>query len=480
MRRKRGPHSTTTIVGNFRSKYIKQTVVIPRVSDVPSRNTADYNLPRKCGRKASCGDKLDPGPRVFCHRVASHRYPTLETAFSFYASFPTDGCLSPMKICIFNISERKTSGTKKLSKKRRAVRRKMSCPVGRKYPLRQPKNYRPPVPRWSLKLPADVDRVFTIYVGIQKHASDTATESAATKAKQSIVAWIGDAHPEAYENFTVLEGDDEVGSEVWVCYFADVAAYDDSARKLSLSQIHASLVTDAAKIGLWCERFSTAVSRLETNYSGLDYLPGLARISGAETAEHTYSAYWGAARDRIPDSGQDLFAKASDQETAPPQAVPSSIGQHLIGTNYENMVHIRSGQFWENCGLEEAESYETKLEPALLTGLRYLWENPLYTGTIGLRFVRNEGLPGQTARETCGTGFFRSLGDLEAWAEKHPSHKAIYLGAIKHAKTFGAERKMRTWHEVSILRAGEARFEYVNCTPKTGVIRFVHLDEKEE
>ena len=32
-----------------------------------------------------------------------------------------------------------------------------------------------------------------------------------------------------------------------------------------------------------------------------------------------------------------------------------------------------------------------------------------------------------------------------------------------------------TWHEVSILKAGEARFEYVNCDAMTGVIRWVPL-----
>lgn len=353
---------------------------------------------------------------------------------------------------------------------------KVSCPMTRKYPLRQPKNYKPPIPRWSLKLPADVDRVFTIYVGIQKHAADTTTQSSAFKAKQLIQRWISEAHPEAHEKFTVLEGADEVGSEVWVCYFADSAAYEDSVRKLSLPQIHASLAPDASTVGLWVERFSTPFSRLETNYSGLDYLPGYARMPGADTVEHTLSAYWGAARDRIPDSGHDLFSKASEQETAPPQEIPPALGQRLVGSNYENMVHIRSGQFWENCSAEESEAYETKLEPTLMAGLRYLWQNPLDTGTLGLRFVRSEREPGTVAKETCAAGFSRSLGDLEAWAEKHPSHKAIYLGAIKHAKTFGLDRKMRTWHEVSVLKAGEVQFEYVNCTPSTGVIRFVKLD----
>ncbi|OJD35705.1 phenylacetaldoxime dehydratase family [Diplodia corticola] len=378
----------------------------------------------------------------------------------------------------------------------------MSCPVHRKYPLRQPKNYKPPVPRWQLHLPPGIDRVYTIYVGVQQHACDAATQAVASKAKDSIAYWITTAaQPSAYETFSFVEGDDEPRSDIWVCYFTDRAAYEQSACDLSLRTLHASLDTSGAgankNVGLWCERFSTAASRLETNYSGLDYLPGLARIPDTAAVEHTYSAYWGAARDRIPDSAHDLFPRppsspSSDddgngdqreQTTTTTTIPPSGRGQRLVGTNYENMVHIRSGQFWKGCDEGEARAYEDVLEPALMTGLRYLWANAADTGTVGLRFVRNAGGDGdddgRARQETCAAGFFRSLGDLENWAERHPSHKAIYLGAIKHAKTFGPERKMRTWHEVSVLKAGEAQFEYVNCTPKTGVIGSVGLHVEE-
>ncbi len=33
-------------------------------------------------------------------------------------------------------------------------------------------------------------------------------------------------------------------------------------------------------------------------------------------------------------------------------------------------------------------------------------------------------------------------------------------------------------HEVSILKEGEAKFEYVNCDPGTGVIKWVPLDRE--
>ncbi|KKP03174.1 hypothetical protein THAR02_04744 [Trichoderma harzianum] len=79
-------------------------------------------------------------------------------------------------------------------------------------------------------------------------------------------------------------------------------------------------------------------------------------------------------------------------------------------------------------------------------------------------------------RETCSSGFFRSLKDIEAWASKHKSHHKIFHGAHSHSQQFGKETfKMRTWHEVSALKPGEVTFEYINCYPRTGLIPFFEV-----
>ncbi|TDZ35233.1 Phenylacetaldoxime dehydratase [Colletotrichum spinosum] len=348
----------------------------------------------------------------------------------------------------------------------------------RTYPLRQPKNHKPPIPRWQLVLPPGVDRLFTAYIGVQSHSGDSveATET----IRKSIENWantIRDDRPLAIETFNHIMGDDAPGANVWVAYWNSEENGKNSLRQLALAKIHSELPVAQRKLmGLWVESFATPVSRLETNYSGLDYLPGLARIPETKTAEHELSAYWGAARDRIPDSAHDLFDEDAEAEAGRPISVPTGLGQHLLGTNYDNIVHIRSGQFWENCVPEETESYEKKLEPTLRAGLGYLWENRSEGGAMGLRYLGNQDKCGETKKETCGAGFFTSLRTLEEWAKRHCSHLAIYLGAIKHAKVFGESRKFRTWHEVSVLRQGEASFEYINCLPSTGVISFISLD----
>ncbi|RSM00860.1 hypothetical protein CDV31_011613 [Fusarium ambrosium] len=353
----------------------------------------------------------------------------------------------------------------------------MSCPA-RIYPLRKPKNHKLPIPRWRLGLPKETTHVYTAYIGVQKHSNDQATTQAQKEATSAIQAWLKGHHgPSAFESFTMIDGSDVEETSIWVSYWLEESKYRLGLEDLSLPSIYASLSAPGrASIGIWREAFATEVPRLETNYSGLDYLPGLARLPGTSFPEHEFSAYWGAARDRIPSSAYDLFAQSAD--TVPPTTVPLGIGQYLTGTNTENIAHIRSGQFWENCGQEEADAYDRKLEPTLRSGLEYLWENSPETGALGLRYLRNQDIDSPDERprkETCGAGFFTSLETLETWAKSHRSHLAIYRGAMAHYKAFGDRRKMRTWHEVSVLRRGDAKFEYLNCVPKTGVIRGIPL-----
>jgi hypothetical protein len=149
------------------------------------------------------------------------------------------------------------------------------------------------------------------------------------------------------------------------------------------------------------------------------------------------------------------------------------------------MVHIRSGQYWGNCSKEEADSYEQKLEPTLQQGLKYLHENSAQTGALSIQYLRNDEAVRspvslrEERKESCGAGFFANLEDLEHWAKSHASHLKIYSGALAHYKAFGDERKFRTWHEVCVIQEGDAVFEYVNCSPDTGVIASVPLQSRD-
>lgn len=394
----------------------------------------------------------------------------------------------------------------------------------RVYPLRQSPGHNPP-PRLHLTFPEGLNRVFTAYIGIQLHSTSfDDTQQSATLLKQPALQiqerllnpesapvsaerfqLLGDGtsttHPLSHnQDFTTSDIPPKTSPEsqslIWVCYWTEETKYKASLENLHLAEIYQSLdPVSKPHIGLWVEHFASDTSRLETVYSATDYLPGLARLPGTSTAQHVRTGYWGAARDRIPGSAEDLFEREAvdkNHSTNLPESqsaiktITQSLGTHITGTNPHNMVHIRSGQFWGTCNTEEADAYLNTLEPKLRAGLSYLWTSPQETGSSGVRYLHNIE-PVFTAssndsistihqtKEACVTAFFRNMTDLEGWAARHPSHLAIWAGAVKHGKRFGDERRFRTWHEVSVLRGGEARFEYVNCVEGTGVATGIAL-----
>ena len=348
----------------------------------------------------------------------------------------------------------------------------------RVYPLSQPKDYKAPVPRWMLELPDEVHHVCIAYVGIQKARNDASVNQAEGGAIAGIVQWLQDeSHkPLSTEAFKVVKGFDIPDSRIWVAYWTDHTNFERACATLDLRNLHARLPGREA-IGLWLERFSVPLDRLETNYSGTDYLPGLARLPKTNLIRHDLTAYWGAARDRIPASGIDAFNIPNEAKDIQFVESPSCEKEHVSGTNFENLCHIRSGQWWEECPAEEREAYESSLEPALMGGMDYLWQHASDTGTLGLRFLRNVDEEDQLLLETCGAGFFRNLSDLEKWAKGAPSHLKIFNGALAHAKQFGPDKKLRTWHEVVVLKRGEAQWEYVNCRGRTGMLGAVKMSE---
>lgn len=343
----------------------------------------------------------------------------------------------------------------------------------RTYPLKKPKDHKPPVPRWSLRFPDIVTHIYTLYIGVQCHRQNIDARKRAEQVIDSLLSSHGSDGP-ITDTFRVTNGFDLDESKVWVAYWTKKERIESVMKALDLQRLWNQLGHDKQDVGLWCEHFITPLERLETNYSRLDHKPGLAQLPDTTQPAHEITAYWGAGRDRIPASAHDLFPTAKDARY--PSSPPQGLGERLTGTNYDNMCHIRSGQWWEKCNDEERMAYEGDLQITLMQGMNYLWQHPEETGTIGLRFLQNLDDTGSPIKETCGAGFHRNWSDLEKWSSRHPSHLAIFNGAMKHAKRFGEDRKFMTWHEVSILRRGDAHFEYVNCDPRTGVIKWVELE----
>ena len=208
----------------------------------------------------------------------------------------------------------------------------------RKHPLNRPPNHKVPVPRWVLKLPDGIIHIHTLYLGVQAH---TQNNDAISRAEQSIQDFLdgNEGRPVAVDVLRVTNGFDLVHSKVWVAYWTDSQEYDKKIRALDLKVIWNSLEESKCSFGVWSESFTTPVERLETNYASLLHQPGISQVPGGEFPTHNLTAYWKAARDRLPGSKDDLFLPPEGIQ--PPESPPRGFGDHLKGSNYDNMCHIR-------------------------------------------------------------------------------------------------------------------------------------------
>ncbi|PTB42182.1 hypothetical protein M441DRAFT_136956 [Trichoderma asperellum CBS 433.97] len=378
----------------------------------------------------------------------------------------------------------------------------------RELPLNQPENWQVKFPRYMTELPEGVNDISITYIGIQpRHEENPAkgihtklhahvTSAVQRKVVTKIEDWIqqgsGELAPILWEKMYVEAGYDLPDTEIYICYWTDKDVAMAATNSLNLQQLYKSLsLSEQEVVGLWRESFSVPKPRIETVYSGNDYQPGIASIAGATQVGHKFTGYWGAARDRLPASSHDLFEP--EYKLGAPNFEKDTKGRIIEGENKVSVAHIRSGQFWERCKDDEREAYESTLEPILREGMTFLEENAEETGDIGLRFSRHmvtnrllqaeetektatlngNGNTDRRRLETCSSGFFRSLRDIEAWSSKHKTHHRIFHGAHTHSTKFGKTTfKFRSWHEMSALKPGELTFEYINCHPRTGLIPF--------
>ena len=106
----------------------------------------------------------------------------------------------------------------------------------RRYPLRQPPNYKAPIQRWSLKLPDKVTHIYTLYVGVQSHQNDTGNTA---KARETIRSWLKDSsnRPDVIDTFRVTGGFDIPESKVWVAYWTDPNAFFAKLKEIDLIKL---------------------------------------------------------------------------------------------------------------------------------------------------------------------------------------------------------------------------------------------------
>ncbi|WP_338887237.1 phenylacetaldoxime dehydratase family protein [Rhodococcus sovatensis] len=316
--------------------------------------------------------------------------------------------------------------------------------VPRTCPRRTPASYEPPFPSYVARFPVSTRRVVMAYFGIQGAAGHA--------------PWGVDGPPRSDRARYI----DEEGIEttVFIGYWDDTTAFDRWYQSTGIGW--------TAEDGRFVEIIRPTVDRYETLFSSTGRMEGVATLTDCLSDTIEEHAYWGGVRDRIPLSQTDPMT---------PVGMPDirRSGNKVSIVPHENICLIRSGQDWTDTEGAEREMYLRDVEPVLRAGMDFLRDDGLSIGCFANRYMTVVDGDGKDTDKSFGMSWWRSLAELEAWAESHPTHVDIFGAALRYLSTTGPAASLRLYHEVTVASADEQFFEYVGCHDRTGLLRSAAL-----
>lgn len=224
------------------------------------------------------------------------------------------------------------------------------------------------------------------------------------------------------------------------------------------------------RAGFWREVFAMPFDRFETLHS-TEAPHGIGVSANGMDGPILEHGYPGGMRDRIPLSECNDLRNPSGMDDRLPAYVTDR-GRRVQVTPPENMCVIRSGQNWEFCSPDQRAWYLEKLHPVLLEGMRFLRDNPRETNCYSLRFVDRKDDSWQDSEQSFGLGYATDVHAFENWAKSHATHIAIFDGFLEMVDAFGPDLELRLWHEVTAVPDKGCEFEYIDCHPATGLLRY--------
>lgn len=323
--------------------------------------------------------------------------------------------------------------------------------------------YAPPFPMFVARGEESMEQVVMAYLGVQ-YAADEARPQALA-ALRSIVASFSLADGPLRHDITHHIDSSDHHNLMVVGYWSDPAAYARWLRSEEVSGWWASEDRLHEGLGYFREIVAPRVDQFETLYAFTEDFPGVGGIMGTSSDEIEEHGYWGSMRDRFPISQTD-WMKADGALTV--VVGDPDAGGRVVVRGHDNIALIRSGQDWRTAGEDERNLYLDEILPSLQAGMDFLRDNGEAVGNYSNRFVRSIDLDGNELDESYNIGHWRSLDALERWAESHPTHLRIFVTFFNVVE--GLE-KLRLYHEVSVSDGKEQLFEYINCHPRTGMLR---------
>lgn len=342
-----------------------------------------------------------------------------------------------------------------------AIDTHLQCP--RTLSRRVPDGYEPPFPMFVARADKSLQQVVMAYFGVQ-YAEDSQRPKALAALRHIVESFDLSAGPLRHDLTDHIDNQNH-HNLMAVAYWADPAAY---CRWLRSDEVNGWWSSDerlTEDLGYFREIVAPRVEQFETLYAFTEEFPGIGGVMGTSSGEVSEHAYWGSMRDRIPLSQTDWMQP--NDELAVISGDPSQRGRVIV-RGHDNIALIRSGQDWRAAGEAERGLYLDEILPSLEAGMDFLRDNGETLGCYSNRFVRSIDLDGNELDESYNIGHWRSLDQLERWAESHPTHLRIF---VTFFKVVAGLEKLRLYHEVSVSDGKDQVFEYINCHPLTGMMR---------
>lgn len=341
-----------------------------------------------------------------------------------------------------------------------AIDKHLMCPRTRD--RRIDDGYTPPFPAWVGRADASVTRFVMGYFGVQSKGESLlgAACAALQQIVQSFALKDGPRHHDL-AHYVDAAGYDNM---LAIAYWDDPAAFARWEANSQVASWWSSETRGKDGLGYFREILTPGVERFETLYAMPKDMEGVGIVMGTRSDEIQEHGYWGSMRDRIPLSQTDAMVPEGALEA---NGAPS----RTLVSGHENLVVIRSGQDWSETEGEERELYLNEMEPVLRAGMNFLRDEGLQVGCYSNRYMRHIDASGQPMEKSFSVSHWRSLAHLERWSESHPTHIEIFGTFMRMVETLQAELKWKGYHEVSVLRPEDQRYEYINCHTDTGLMR---------
>lgn len=344
-----------------------------------------------------------------------------------------------------------------------AIAPALRCP--RTQPRRIDDDYAPPFLAWTARADPAMGQVVMAYCGVQSRGEEHRAAALSTLA--GITAGFASADGPLHHD--LAHGEDAAGYDNWVAiaYWSDPAAFERWRARPEIRDWWADPVRLDGPIGCFREILMPTAPGFETLFSAQDRMEGIGVMMGGRSDEPIQEhGYWGSMRERLPLGQTDALVPSDDVALI---AGAPGHGRRARLRGHRHLAVIRSGQDWTDTSGRERSLYLDDMEPILRVGMDFLRDHGGGIGCYANRYMHAIDASGASIEKSFGYSQWRSLAALEAWAESHPTHVAIFGTFMRIVGELRGQLQLRLYHEVSVLQSTQQDYEYVNCHPATGM-----------